>query len=100
MQSLVRAIANRKGFFLEATLKPYEMVKEELCVVDGLVLRADRVVIPLKLRKRAIEIAHRSHQGIVKTKRLLRETLWFPGMDRIVEETIAECLACQAATHG
>ena len=33
--------------------------------------------IPSSLQNRTIEIAHEGHQGIVKTKRFLREKVWF-----------------------
>jgi hypothetical protein len=36
---------------------------------------------------------------MVKTQKLLRETLWFPGIDKMVEKAVANCLPCQAATH-
>ena len=47
-----------------------------------------------------MELAHTGHQGIVKTKRLLREKVWFPGIDRMVKERIDNCIPCQAATPG
>ena len=44
-------------------------------------------------------LAHSGHQGIVKTKRFLRDSVWFPGIDKMVEEMVRECLPCQAANH-
>ena len=43
-------------------------------------------------------LAHIGHQGIVKTKRLLREKVWFPGIDKLTEERIRNCHPCQAST--
>ncbi|XP_022803357.1 uncharacterized protein K02A2.6-like [Stylophora pistillata] len=40
------------------------------------------------------------HQGIVKTKCLLRESVWIPGMDRMVEEMVSQCIPCQVANHS
>ena len=34
--------------------------------------------------------------GIVKTKQLLRSKVWFPGIDRHVENLVADSLPCQA----
>jgi hypothetical protein len=78
---------------------PYKLVREELSVSSGLVLRGDRIIIPSKLQKKVVQIAHATHQGIVKTKALLRETVWFPGIDKMVENAVKECLPCQAATR-
>ena len=38
------------------------------------------------------------HQGIVKTKRLIREKDWFPRIDKMVKDKVDNCLACQAVT--
>ena len=59
-------------------------------------LKSSRIVVPQELRKRAVSIAHEGHQGIVKTKQLLRDKVWFPGIDNFVKEAIDECIACQA----
>ena len=81
-----------------AELKRFAKVRDELTVnADAsMVLRGSRIVIPAKLRTRAINIAHEGHQGIVKTKQLLREKIWFPGMDDEVKRIVGNCLACQA----
>ena len=34
----------------------------------------------------------------MKTKRLLREKVWFPGIDKLTEERIRNCHPCQAST--
>lgn len=44
-------------------------------------------------------LAHSGHQGVVKTKSLLRETMWFPGMDKMVQERISQCIPCQTAKY-
>ena len=59
-------------------------------------LRGTCIVIPHALTQTIIDIAHEGHQGITKTKQLLREKVWFPGIDRFVEKTIRDCLMCQA----
>ena len=37
----------------------------------------------------------RDIKGIEKTKTLVRERVWFPGIDSIVEAEVKECKACQ-----
>ena len=46
---------------------------------------------------RVVQLAHEGHQGIVKTKMLLHEKVWFPGIDPLVENTIKSCISCQAS---
>jgi hypothetical protein len=47
---------------------------------------------------RVIDLAHEGHQGIVRTKRLLREKVYFPGIDKPVEKTCKSCIPCLAST--
>ena len=74
-------------------------VKTELSVTqDGILLRGSRILIPPLLQKQVVDLAHIGHQGIVKTKMLLREKVWFPGLDQLVESKISSCIACKC-TH-
>ena len=79
-------------------LQAFSRVKQELCVSsDGdLILRGNRIVIPKALRAKAVDLAHQHHVGIVKTKCLLRSKVWFPGIDKYVEQLIASCIPCLA----
>lgn len=42
-------------------------VKDELSILDRVVLRGESIVLPKILQNRAVNIAHASHQGIIKT---------------------------------
>lgn len=57
-------------------------------------------MIPNSLQHRVVQIAHQSHQGIVKTKQYIREKVWFPGIDRLVENAVKSCIPCQASYPG
>ena len=76
----------------------YKQLKEKILVFNGLVLRANRINIPTFLRNKAVDLAHQGHQGMVKTKQLIRDKVWFPGIDNLVEEKVKNCLSCQAST--
>jgi len=80
--------------------RSYYNVRAELTVnaAQDIVLRGNRLCIPTALQSQCIEIAHSGHQGIVKTKSLLRQKVWFPDIDRLAEEAVRNCLACQANT--
>jgi hypothetical protein len=57
-----------------------------------------RIIIPKSLQSRTLTIAHEGHQGIAKTKALLRTKVWWPGLDTAVESLVKSCLPCQSAT--
>ena len=76
-------------------LSRYKQEKEQLTCTDTVLLKSDRLVIPATLQERIVDIAHEGHLGIVKTKALLREKVWFPCMDKTVETKVKACLLCQ-----
>ena len=79
------------------TVKPFKCVKGELTIgPNNIVLHGTWLVLPASLRQRAIDIAHESHQGLSKTKALMREKVWFPEIDKLTKETLDGCIPCQA----
>ena len=76
--------------------RPYHGIRHELTVVDDIILRGSRILMQTSLRERTLKLVHEGHQGIVKTKRLLREKVWWPGIDQAIEQLIRTCIACQA----
>lgn len=82
------------------TLKQFRQVSSELTTshTSDIILRGTRIIIPTALQDRVLQLAHEGHQGIVKTKALLRTKVWFPDIDRKAEAVVRSCLACQANT--
>ncbi len=72
----------------------YKAVRME-CVIGKLVLRGVRIVVPCKLRKRVVDLAHEGHQGVVKSKQRLRSKVWWPGIDSDMERRCKTCHGCQ-----
>ena len=90
---------NGESGYKSEDLRPYKLVRSELSVANGILLRGSRIVVPKALQRRVVNISHEGHQGIVKTKQLLRSAVWFPGIDRMTEDVVRSCLPCQAATQ-
>ena len=86
MQMVIQAIETNN--WSDPSTTEYKKVSDELSVHKGIILRGHRIVMPTSLRRRTIHLAHIGHQGIIKTKRLLRSKVWFPNIDKMVEETI------------
>lgn len=77
----------------------YKAVRTELCVVGKLVLRGVRIVVPRKLRRRVLDLAHEGHQGMVKSKQRLRSKVWWPGIDGEMERRCKTCPGCQLVSN-
>ena len=85
----------------DPSLRAYRKIKDELSVYQNkLILRGSRIVVPEVLRPNIVKIAHEGHLGIVKTKQLIRERVWFPGIDSMVENEIKQCVPCQLVNDG
>jgi len=56
------------------------------------------IVIPESRQSRVLTLAHEGHQGIVRTKALLREKVWFHNIDKKAESMVKSCLAWQGTT--
>ena len=81
-----------------ADLKLLRKVKDDFTVNhdNSVILRGNHIVIPTSLQNRAMVLAHEGHQGIVKTKILLREKVWFPRIEATAKQLIGNCIDCQA----
>eukprot|EP00731_Ephydatia_muelleri_P025536 Em0017g619a len=81
-------------------LKPYVARKLELTLQDDCVLWGTRVVIPKRLQAPILEELHKDHAGICRIKALARSYVWWPGLDREVEQLVASCLPCQSVKNA
>lgn len=79
-------------------LKHYRSFREQLSLSEGhdIILKHTKIVLPKCYHNIAVNLAHVGHQGIVKTKALLRSKVYFKNIDEMVKKRINECIACQA----
>ena len=82
---------------LPSEVKPYHTVSAELTVQHGLLLRGSRIVIPPPLRKKLLDKIHSGHQGITKSRELARQSIWWPGLSKQLEDLIHNCERCLKA---
>lgn len=75
-------------------LRPYFQLCDELSVQQDYVFRGSCLVVPVMLRHTLVKLVYEGHQGIVRTKQLLRELYWWPGIDYLVKEHIQTCQMC------
>ncbi|KAL5500080.1 hypothetical protein EMCRGX_G011580 [Ephydatia muelleri] len=74
--------------------KQFFHVASELSVEDGLLLRGNRIVIPMALRAPVLNRLHEGHLGINKCRDRARESVWWPGLNRELEVKISMCTKC------
>ena len=75
-------------------LQPYWQCKGEITVQQGILMKADRVIIPSALRLEVLDKIHTGHQGIKKCRERAKREVWWPGLSRQIEELVKECPTC------
>ena len=97
-QNLTEVIVN--GFpsqksSLPDHLKPFWSVKDNLSVEDDFVVYGCRLLIPTSLRATMLSRLHDAHQGISRSQARARLTIYWPGIDRDIENFVQGCRHCQ-----
>ena len=67
-------------------------------ICDDVLPYADRMVMPLVLRKKILKEFHLGHLGISRTQSLMRSYTYWPGMDEDIEKVVKTCRGCSLAT--
>ena len=80
---------------LPNNLKPYWDFRDELSVYDGIIFKGERVVIPKDMQSEVLNMIHYSHQGLVKSKQLARDVVFWKGMNMQIQDLISKCSTCQ-----
>ena len=75
--------------------KHYQTRSSELTTEGGCIMWGGRVVIPVSLRKKVLAELHAVHPGMSRMKSLARSYLWWPGVDKDIEEMVRQCENCQ-----
>ena len=75
-------------------VRPYWNMRDEMSTSDGLVFAGERIVIPESMRQEMLQILHEPHMGMEKTKSRARIAIFWPGMSRAIEDTVAKCSTC------
>jgi transposase InsO family protein len=73
----------------------YHNFRDELSVVNGLILKGNRVVIPQSMRSEMLEKIHHGHLGAEKQKRVARQSMYWPSMNLDIDLMVQKCGACQ-----
>lgn len=96
IQTVIEWLSKKEKWPLE--IAKYQPFQGDLYVQGQLLMKREKVVLPSGLRLRALKLAHISHPGMSTMKNFLRQGLWWPGVDREVEEYVKTCPECQLVT--
>ena len=75
-------------------LIPYYSIRNMITQTEGLLFKDQLVMIPSKLREEMMQQAHVAHSGIGDCRRRLKDTMYWPGMNKDIEQYIQTCESC------
>ncbi len=79
---------------LPTLVRPFHCVSSEIAVENDLLMRGSRIIIPQSLQQEMLGKVHEGHQGITKCRERARESVWWPGLSRRLEEIVKSCSKC------
>ena len=74
--------------------RDYYAIRNELSVVDGILLKGETFVAPPSMRKDLLEEIHKGHQGISKCKERARSAVWWPRISQDIKDRVSSCQIC------
>ena len=97
MQLLVKYI--RDGWIKSKNKVPVETRQyfnyaDELSVINGLIFKNSRIVVPKSLRKEMLKLLYYNHLGIEKCKNRAKEILFWPMMSKEIKDGVENCNIC------
>ena len=79
---------------LHTDLKPYWSYRDELSIIDGVLLKGRHIVMPTSLKQQVLDQLHTNHMGIEKTKLFACESVYWPSINVDIEKYIKSCATC------
>ena len=79
---------------LHSDLRPYLSYRDDLVVIDEVVMKGRCIIIPAVLRQQVLDQLHLNHMGIRKTKLLTCNSVYWIDINTDIEKHIQNCNTC------
>uniref|UniRef100_A0A674NI52 Gypsy retrotransposon integrase-like protein 1 n=1 Tax=Takifugu rubripes TaxID=31033 RepID=A0A674NI52_TAKRU len=68
--------------------------RAELSVMNDIIFKREKIIIPTLLSTEMLSRIHSGHMGMEKCKLRARDILFWPGMNKQIEEMVGKCPTC------
>ena len=79
-------------------LHPYWCFRDELTILDGLIMKGNRVVIPTSMRPATLNRLHDENQGLTSMLQRARRTVYWPKLQDDITDMVHKCDEEEAQT--
>ncbi|XP_061194972.1 uncharacterized protein LOC133203143 [Saccostrea echinata] len=79
---------------VHSDIQVYFPFREELVVQNGVIYKAERVVVPRSITHSIVQRIHNSHFGFQGCIRSAQDYVYWPNMSKDIESYIGQCAAC------
>ena len=80
---------------LPQDVKPFWSMKDFLSIENGLLLKGCQIIVPRSLQNDVLSQLHNcAHQGIEKTRLLARKCVYWPGVNKDIQNLVGSCHTC------
>ena len=98
-ECVVLAEKVREGFpatrdELPPKVRHYWPMRDELYVIENVLFKGHKMLIPLELRGRVLDGLHAAHQGVTGMQANARSRFFWPGLDAAIRQLRSRCGQC------
>jgi transposase InsO family protein len=94
LSKLIRLVQTKKLVHISQKSFPYTRDRYEYTVHNGCSYRGFRVVLHPSLCTSVLEYFHKYHPGMARMRQLMRQFVWWPGIDGDIEKHVSSCPTC------
>ena len=76
-------------------LQQYWTYRECISMENGLLFKDDRLIVPEVERSHILDLLHYGHYGIKHTQDRAKESVFWPGITKDIENKVKDCAICQ-----
>lgn len=76
------------------SIAEYWNYRDELSQINNILFKGEKIIIPEILRTEMLSRIHTGHMGIEKCKQRARDILFWPGMNKQIEDMVGKCPVC------
>jgi transposase InsO family protein len=94
ISKIIRFVQNKWPLHVPRHLLVYARDRMEYSVHNGCLYRGFRIVVPPLMRSKVLEMFHQHHPGMARMRQLMRQFVWWPGVDADIQKHVSSCTTC------